>query len=179
MAESAANGLSEPIRFTRYQRSPQGNLRFNNIFCLTVDDRGFLWIGTGYGLIRFDGTETKLYTPNESPHSISSTQALHFAIDQQNMMWIGTEFGLDRFNPETEHFSHWKQDGSARSLSGNYVRQVMVASDNRVYAGTSNGLDIISADRQSIKHFYHDTQNQNSLSHNNIRALAEDADGVI
>ena len=46
-----------PVKYESYT-SEQG-LSENVIYCQLIDSRGFLWVGTDFGLNRFDGTAFK------------------------------------------------------------------------------------------------------------------------
>ncbi|SMF31706.1 Signal transduction histidine kinase [Alteromonadaceae bacterium Bs31] len=172
--------FSEPMSFKRYMRSPVSDHRFNNVYCLAQDARGFIWVGSASGLIRFDGRESKLYTAKENqPDSISSSHATNIAFDKKNIMWVATEFGLNSYDPETDKFTHWMSSERKNSLSANFVKSVYVSKDNRVYVGTVAGLNIISPDRKTIRQFKYDPAVAHGLSHNNIRSLEEDHQGRI
>ncbi|GAF01666.1 two-component regulator propeller domain-containing protein [Saccharicrinis fermentans] len=38
----------------------------NFVYCLAQDHNGYLWIGTGEGLVRYDGIHFKTYTQRDS-----------------------------------------------------------------------------------------------------------------
>ncbi|MCZ2150728.1 MAG: response regulator [Bryobacterales bacterium] len=61
---------------------------------IVQDKAGFLWVGTGNGLYRYDGARFKAYyRPDGLPSEIIS--ALHVARD--GSLWVGTRKGLARF----------------------------------------------------------------------------------
>jgi len=175
-----ASAAPNPLHFKRLDRS-QNIQQFYQPNCLAQDSLGFIWIGTAYGLLRYDGRNSTLYISDENNQgSISSNYIRAIAFDQQNIMWVATEFGLNTYNPRTDTFTRWMHDESnANSISTNFVKTVFVGSDNRVYVGTGKGLDIIENDRITIKHYTQSPGNPQSLSHNYVRAIFEDAEGKL
>ena len=69
---------------------------------------GFMWLGTGNGLIRYDGYETKTYRHMDiDPVSISGNSVFSIIEDKNRFLWIGTaNDGLNKFDPTTETFEH-------------------------------------------------------------------------
>jgi len=69
-----ANGLCEKFAYTMNQ-----------------DSQGFLWIGTGKGLCRFDGVEFESEFPGDTiPRSLASSSML----DSRGRLWFGHENGM-------------------------------------------------------------------------------------
>lgn len=84
-----------------YQTEP--NCKFTNTFC--QDKEGFLWIGTEYGLYRFDGTDFKPYLHDENdPASLADNSVRTLYKDRDDRLWIGTANGLQYYRPESDNF---------------------------------------------------------------------------
>lgn len=86
-------------------------LSSNEISSLLQDYRGFLWIGTDWGLNRYDGRSFKQYTRT------GNNGLIHYAInslaeDKQGNIWIATNKGISRFDPLTETFVSWPRPGN-------------------------------------------------------------------
>ncbi|MBL8987371.1 MAG: hypothetical protein JNJ80_13960, partial [Gemmatimonadetes bacterium] len=54
---------------------------------------GYLWLGTRRGLVRFDGSRFRLFTPDDTP-ALRSSYISRLATDGSNRLWIGTAGGL-------------------------------------------------------------------------------------
>jgi PAS domain S-box-containing protein len=93
-----------PLHFEHITRK-QG-LSSESIHAIVQDDQGFLWIGTGDGLFRYDGYRVRPYESDpEQPDSVcgKSVNALH--VDRGGTLWIGTASqGVCRFDPTLEQF---------------------------------------------------------------------------
>lgn len=70
---------------------------------LLHDSRGYLWIGTYDGLLRYDGTSFRYFTRGEL-HTESSV-ICSLLEDSRGNVWIGTEGGLCRYCIETGTFA--------------------------------------------------------------------------
>jgi len=78
-------------------------LSHNIVRCLLQDRKGFLWIGTGLGLNRYDGSGFRAFhTDPADPSSLSDDWITCLLEDSRGYVWIGTHFGgLTILDPET------------------------------------------------------------------------------
>src|SRR5262245_9528684 len=73
----------------------------NFIQCLLQDRQGFLWFGTVFGLIRYDGYNYITYRHDpDNPQSLSDDDITALHEDHAGNLWIGTfGGGLNKFDP--------------------------------------------------------------------------------
>lgn len=92
-------------QFVRY--NTEKGLSHNRVNCFLKDSRGFVWIGTGSGLNRFDGYSFRVFKhdPADSA-SISDHQVNALFEDPQGYIWISTLLGFDIYDPVTETIDH-------------------------------------------------------------------------
>ena len=123
------------------------------------DARGFLWIGTQYGLNRYDGIRVHqfLHDPSDA-NSLGGTYIEVLFNDSKGNLWISSDQAFDRYNPETETFHHFdltsKKDGSRF-----FVRHICEDRFGTFWLGTGEGLlrfdpktgayRLVSSDRRS------------------------------
>ena len=75
------------------------------VTCLFQCKRGFIWIGTFYGLNRYDGYRIRRYTPeNSKPWSLKAGHVLCISEDAKGLIWLGTDKGLVVMDPYSERF---------------------------------------------------------------------------
>lgn len=76
---------------------------------MVEDARGFLWIATSRGLIRWDGKTPRTFTTaSRKGNNISGNHCRTLAIDGDENLWIGTlEYGLNKYNPFSGEFTHY------------------------------------------------------------------------
>lgn len=142
------------------------NIRFENISLeeglsqsvvntILQDRKGFLWIGTGDGLNRYDGYEFKIYKPDiNTPTSLSDRSITELVEDQQGFLWIGTRMGgLNRYDPVSGEFTHYlHKKNDLTTIASNHVTALWL-DDNGLWVGTSNGLDFLNFETNSFTHY--------------------------
>lgn len=78
------------------------NSRINEIH---QDRKGFIWITSENGMMRFDGMNFSAFRLDRSnPNSIASDLVLTLFDDSMGTYWVGTSSGLQTFNPEYNSF---------------------------------------------------------------------------
>ncbi len=83
------SGLSQTYQFSTYGLDEGMFDKFT--YTINQDQQGFLWIGTGAGLCRFDGKEFENEFKGDSiPTSIAHASLL----DSKGRLWFGHENGL-------------------------------------------------------------------------------------
>ena len=83
-----------------------GKLSSSLINCIVQDKYGYIWVGTEYGLSKFDGYRFTNYLHNEEDTtSIIDNIISDLLVDKKGNLWIGCAKGLMRYNYETNNFS--------------------------------------------------------------------------
>lgn len=87
----------------------------NIITCIYEDKEGFLWIGTSYGLNRYDGNYfQRFYNEDGNANSLSGNVIIDVIEDMQGIFWIATrDGGLTRYDPmanRDKQFMQFKND---------------------------------------------------------------------
>ncbi len=62
----------------------------NFVYCLAQDNKGYLWIGTGEGLVRYDGIQFKTFTQADS---LSSDFVQSLFVAKDGTLWVGHNNG--------------------------------------------------------------------------------------
>ncbi len=144
----------------------ENGLSQNSVLAIAQDSRGFLWLGTGHGATRYDGSRCKVYTFD--PHlsrTLSNNYILCLLNDDSHHLWVGSAAGLDEYCPETDDFR--------RELKGTEVHCLFQDSRGCLWAGTRKGL--YQRDRgQDSFHIFSDPA---SLAGSDVRAIGADAHG--
>ena len=76
------------------------------------DQYGYIWVGTEYGLNRFDGYRFTpfLHHQNDST-SLGNNDISSMFCDSEGRLWVGTAKGLDRYDYATGAFVHYTFEG--------------------------------------------------------------------
>lgn len=110
------------------------NMSSSNITCVTQDSYGFLWVGTGYGLNRFDGYQfVKYFMNTQDTTSLVSNEITTFLVDKQQRLWIGSRRGLVQYRYGDNSFHRYKFPNDINP------RVTSLVEDNKgnIYIGTS------------------------------------------
>lgn len=68
------------------------------------DHKGYMWLATDYGLARFDGSETIVFTRTPEAGSLLSNTVLCVMEDSESNLWVGSTDGIQRFDRATRTF---------------------------------------------------------------------------
>src|ERR1051325_9724202 len=88
-AENAAPAVRYQVRYW----TTEDGLPQHEISCLKQTFDGYLWIGTRFGLLRFDGVLFTSFDESTTPE-ITNESIDALAEDMQQTLWIGTPAGL-------------------------------------------------------------------------------------
>ena len=87
---------------------PSDHFSSSLISCFSQDRQGSIWVGTDYGLNRFDGYSFETFLHDEADStSLCSNMVVSLLCDSNGQLWVGTSRGLDRFDPVNESFVHY------------------------------------------------------------------------
>ena len=103
-----SNETSQPEKYRAVHWGLDEGLSQGETYHMIKDINGFLWIGTRYGLNRFDGNSFKVYTHdrNNDKSLIANDLIGGLVEDSLHNIWIGSDVGLSRYNIRTEDFTN-------------------------------------------------------------------------
>ncbi|MGL1891603.1 MAG: response regulator [Spirochaetaceae bacterium] len=153
------------------------------VYDIVQDSKGFIWLGTGNGISRFDGYDFVNYLPDEdSPNSIGSGPAVDVFIDSSDRLWIAVvNGGLFLYNEESDNFLPYINDpDNENSLSSNSTYSITEDLDGNIWVSTiDKGINRLDEKTGNFTHFRHDPDDINSLSTDRIGAILIDNDNVL
>ncbi|WP_316837272.1 two-component regulator propeller domain-containing protein [Pedobacter nutrimenti] len=75
------------------------------------DKLGYIWIGTNFGLDRYDGyTIKRFYNTNIPEYNAFRNRVYNIFVSSQNEIWIAGQDGIQRFNTATEKYTDFKSN---------------------------------------------------------------------
>src|SRR3569832_734385 len=113
---------------------PQGT-----VYETLQDSRGFIWLGTEDGLVRYDGHELVRYAySRDARNSLPGNFVYELLEDNRHDLWVALkDAGLARWNPATDDFTVWRHEANnAGSLSSDAVRTLAAAPGGQFWVGT-------------------------------------------
>lgn len=105
------------------------------VFDIIQDRQGFMWFGTEFGLIQYDGRRIKTFHHHpQDPVSISDNVVTCLAEDSLGNLWVGTMYGgLNYFDRRQNKFTRFiKIAGDSCSLSAPRINDVVINSKHQV-----------------------------------------------
>ncbi len=164
-----ATAQDHDIQFTHI--TVDDGLPSNAVNSVIRDSRGFIWIASENGVIRYDGYSFVNYRANEHDTvSISSNITYVILEDSTAHLWVGSEKGLDRYNRQTDTFDkHFFHGVPVRALYQDHKKQLWVGSDQGLYR--------YSPATQAFTKPYAEMFDINSVVYNTIPSIMEDRAG--
>lgn len=104
-------------------------LSSNSVRAISQDSFGYVWVGTLYGLNRFDGHHFTQFSTKTS-RQLASNSINKLLLDQQGYMWVGTKAGLSGFNPQTLQFDRYPILAEVTSIVQVAPEEIWVAAEN-------------------------------------------------
>ncbi len=128
-------------------------LSSTQINCITQDAHGYIWVGTDYGLNKFDGYRfTSFFNSKEDTTSISGNIITDLLTDSRGNLWIGTSRGVIRYDYTTNSFRRYPfPDGRSPriySIIENHRGDVLIGTAGYGMYSIRKGADIVSRERQ-------------------------------
>ena len=124
---------------------------------ITQDRQGYIWIGTDYGLNRFDGYRFTAYLNKVgNPNSLNHNNVQALFVDSDGQLWVGTAKGLARYDTSTDSFQRF--DLRADSDDEPRITNIIESPKGTIVVGTSgfglfevgkHDIDIQQIDRYS------------------------------
>lgn len=174
-----AKGQEDQIRFEHLTKA--SGLSQSTVYSIIQDKHGFIWIGTGDGLNRYDGyTLKKYFHDSEKPNSLSNNRVYNLLIDRDGELWIATlGGGLNKYRVETDDFIAYRnKKDDPQSISQDVVMSLFEDKDGFMWVGTAEGgLNKFDKKKGIFTSYKHDPNNSNSIANNIVISIASDRNG--
>ncbi|KZN43688.1 ligand-binding sensor domain-containing diguanylate cyclase [Pseudoalteromonas luteoviolacea] len=119
------------------QWNMQNDLPSQSIKSVVQDQQGYIWLGTQFGLSRFDGHQFVNFNTQNSNFLVSNA-INKLLVDRFGMLWVGTRRGVLRIDPQTMKAQKFKIQADVKDIIEDTRGNIWVA---------ANGLYYISAKR--------------------------------
>ncbi|WNO61413.1 diguanylate cyclase [Rheinheimera sp. MMS21-TC3] len=108
--------------------SSTDGLSSNSVRAITQDNQGYIWLGTLYGLNRFDGNQFEHFT-TKTQQNLASNNITRLFKDSKGYIWVGTKTGLSGVEPSNLQFEHYKITAEVTSIIEISPDEIWLAAD--------------------------------------------------
>lgn len=141
------------------------------------------WIGTIEGLFIYNIVTNRVVTIRNNPEdntSLGDNSVRSIFIDPSGIYWIGTFYGgVSNYSPLSRQFAEVTLTNSKNQKGYKVAGSITTDSNNNLWVSTDgNGLYCLNSRGETIKHYRHDSKDPASLSHNKIKSILLDDDGL-
>ena len=126
--------------------SISASLSNQNIRCFGEDKHGYVWIGTGRGLNRFNGYDFSRYFRSDDSTALADNQLQSIFKDSRDRMWFLTVNGLSLYGSDG-NFSNFPVEGPNRNCI-----QLLENSEGTLYLNLGSSLSVFDPDRKTFRH---------------------------
>ncbi len=156
-----------------------GGFHDNSVKSLLVDADGQLLIGTDNGLYVYRENTPLRHVVHDSrdPHSLSDNIVWTLFADRDRNIWLGTDYGVSimRHDTQLQEIPLAQLTGTGE---GNQFYALYRDSKSRFWFGGTNGIIRFTGDLADVC-WYTMGNKRFNISHNRLRQLYEDRDGII
>ena len=178
LAEPFAEPLPQRINF----QHPLDNkdIPLAEVQAFLQDSQGFMWIGGGGGLVRYDGYEFKFILAGVQEAKVPVKMVNFLYEDSDKILWVLTRTGLLRYDPKTELLTPVADNpNQASAINGTYFYQATEVPGGEMLFATANGLILLNKTTQDYSTLLPDKEKKDWLHTVDIRCLYRDTTGTI
>ncbi len=126
-----------------------------NVYLITQDHQGYIWMTTNLGLIRYNGIEGKKYDISRNDKSLTTNDYVGFLyVDHLGELWIGANSGLSKYNPDCDSLHQYPSKIDNINLTE--IRSITEDKNNNIWIGTrSSGLFQYERETDSLTRMLH------------------------
>jgi signal transduction histidine kinase/ligand-binding sensor domain-containing protein/DNA-binding response OmpR family regulator len=174
----SAAGQQPQYKFSQLNVSK--GLSDSRVKCFLKDQKGFIWVGTFFGLNRFDGYSLKVFRndPRDTT-TLSQSDINKLQEDPWGRIFITTYATQNVYDPVTEKFS--RNTNAALDDFGiphGQIRDIVHGDDNRYwFSHTMEGLFLYSKITNNVVHYAPDASDTLSIHSKEVSWMAEDGNG--
>lgn len=158
----------------------KSGLKGNEVYALSQDQKGLIWIGTNNGLYRFDGVNYYSFSGTGSSAPLSG----HYrgiVAHSDGSMWVCTDYnGVSVYPPSEGVFKHYQPNEKPGAIGGGASYLMREDEHKNIwFAHFFQGISKFNYATKTFEKWKHLPGNNNSLLADNIYSLCPDMQGGI
>ncbi|WP_232793833.1 hybrid sensor histidine kinase/response regulator transcription factor [Siphonobacter sp. SORGH_AS_0500] len=162
----------------RHDAEKYKGLKVNHITVLFESNNGDLWIGTNGGSLSYYDRLSDSIIPFEEVGDKKKIQPAitHITADDKGNIWITSYGALYIIDPITKKLLVQKPyQAIMKHFEGQTSLYTFQDRKHQMWIGTDQGLWLYDKNYTLIRHYTHEDDNPNSLTHNYISAIVQDS----
>ena len=179
LAAAFSPDLFEPY----FQRVNGGaNSDSNGMDAMLEDKDGLLWIGTQFGLLRYDGYRFRKFTPiTGDAQSLSGAFVRNLWLAPDGKIWVGTlADGISILNPHTERFENLRHDPhQSGSIGEGTINAIADDAKGGMWVASEHALNYRSPGSLVWSQYRHNEVDHHSVASDEISSLLHDKNGQL
>ena len=123
------------------------------IQAIVQDHHGYIWVGTQYGLDRYDGHEfTHFRHDPQDPESLSNSNITSLLVSETGKLWVLTRDGLNRMDPVTGRSERIRPSGQGqgRISASTSAPEMVEDADGNLVIPSRQGLFFWDRERETL-----------------------------
>jgi len=158
--------------------------RKSRVLSLFYDSKYGVLVGTAKGLECFDpknGSKKNLPKALNDNTALLKSKIWKVVKEKNGDLWFATEAnGVFHYSEAKKAVTNYVVDfNSKRSLSSNWINDIVVADSNTIWFATKNGLCIFKKDKNGFTNYRHNALTSYSLSDDDVKCFLKDRHGDI
>lgn len=144
-----------PVQFHFRHYNIENGISANNISALLQDQKGYIWIGTEYGLNRFDGNQFTLYQKNNPLYSNFHANSINTICETTDKeLWLGTDNGVFIYNQVKDTFTPFVKQTSDKTSITSWITHIIQDKAGNIWIAThKQGIFLFNTQTDKLTQF--------------------------
>ncbi len=178
------NSDNGQLNFTskRFYNDPdnKNSIGNNQVFSISADKTGYLWLGTSNGLNRMDlktntFTQYVINTRNPAAEEVSTSYTINSIIEAKDgTLWVGTLGGLVKFNRTDGSYIYYPHKYDKFRYGWGNISAMDEDKDGNLWLATPAELMKFDPKKETYTSFTHDAFNSKTISFNTVSSVYVD-----
>ncbi|MBU3821396.1 response regulator [Flavobacteriaceae bacterium XHP0103] len=142
--------------------------------CFLKDSKGYMWIGTADGLMRYDGFRIYSYEHNPQDRTTIPNNNINVIVeDAKERVWVGTSQGLVMYDREKDKFINVDSIPNNKShLNNRYITSITFDANGNAWIGTlGGGVNVYDEKASAFTHMSGSDANSDPVPENYITSV--------
>lgn len=145
---------TQETKLYRMKEDGTKSISNNSVWTIDEDKEGNLWVGTNYGLNKFN-PKTEKFEAYTMEDGLPNNTIYGIVIDKSDHIWVSTNYGISKFDYKKNEFTNFDVvDGlQGREFNG---KSFHISDDGEIFFGGTNGLNSFRCEELKKKKHYID-----------------------